>query len=274
MQVPDPQQFADTLNFISRHVEHSPRVGIVLGTGMGALVQSIAVKKALAYNFIPHFPLSTVESHFGKLIFGHIAEVPVVAMQGRLHYYEGYSMHQLTYPIRIMKLLGVQTLVLSNAAGTLNPDFDKGDIVQIEDHLNLLPENPLRGQNLDDFGPRFPDMSAPYDAELMARADAIAAEQGLRLRRGVYAAVPGPNLETRAEYRYLRTIGADLVGMSTVPEVIVANHMGLRSVAFSVVTDACDPARLQRVTVEEIIAVAMAAEPKLTRLLERLIAGL
>lgn len=274
MQAPDPQQFAETLNFIARHVEHTPRVGIVLGTGMGALVQSITVKKALAYNFIPHFPLSTVESHFGKLIFGSIGQVPVVAMQGRLHYYEGYSMQQLTYPIRIMKLLGVQTLVLSNAAGTLNPAFDKGDIALIEDHLNLLPENPLRGQNLDDFGPRFPDMSAPYDVALMTQAEALATELGITLRRGVYAAVAGPNLETRAEYRYLRGIGADLVGMSTVPEVIVANHMGLRTVAFSVVTDACDPARLSKVTVEEIIAVAMAAEPKLTRLLERLIGSL
>lgn len=274
MQTPDPSQFAETLQFIARHVEHTPRVGIVLGTGMGALVNRIEVKKALAYNFIPHFPLSTVESHFGKLIFGSIGAVPVVAMQGRLHYYEGYTMQQITYPIRIMRLLGIDTLVLSNAAGGLNPSYNKGDIVAIEDHLNLQPENPLRGENLDDFGPRFPDMSAPYDADLIARAEALLREDGQTLKRGVYAAVQGPNLETRAEYRYLRTIGADLVGMSTVPEVIVANHMGVRTVAFSVVTDECDPARLRRVTVEEIIGVAVEAEPRLTRLLERLISGL
>lgn len=274
MQVIEPQDVEQTLTFIARHVELRPKVGIVLGTGMGGLVDRIQVQKALAYNFIPHFPLSTVESHFGKLIFGHIGSVPVVAMQGRLHYYEGYTMHQITYPIRIMRMLGIDTLLLSNAAGALNPGLSKGDLVLIHDHINLQPENPLRGPNLDELGPRFPDLSEPYDPELMAQAEAAAQAEGIALKRGVYAAVQGPNLETRAEYRYLAQIGADLVGMSTVPEVIVANHMGLRTLAMSVVTDECDAARLKRVTAEEIIAVAMEAEPRLTRVLERLIGGL
>jgi purine-nucleoside phosphorylase len=274
MQVIEPQDVEQTLTFIARHVELRPKVGIVLGTGMGGLVDRIQVQKALAYNFIPHFPLSTVESHFGKLIFGHIGSVPVVAMQGRLHYYEGYTMQQITYPIRIMRMLGIDTLLLSNAAGALNPGLSKGDLVLIHDHINLQPENPLRGLNLDELGPRFPDLSEPYDPELMAQAEAAAQAEGIALKRGVYAAVQGPNLETRAEYRYLAQIGADLVGMSTVPEVIVANHMGLRTLAMSVVTDECDAARLKRVTAEEIIAVAMEAEPRLTRVLERLIGGL
>jgi purine-nucleoside phosphorylase len=274
MQVIEPQDVEQTLTFIARHVELRPKVGIVLGTGMGGLVDRIQVQKALAYNFIPHFPLSTVESHFGKLIFGHIGSVPVVAMQGRLHYYEGYTMQQITYPIRIMRMLGIDTLLLSNAAGALNPGLSKGDLVLIHDHINLQPENPLRGPNLDELGPRFPDLSEPYDPELMAQAEAAAQAEGIALKRGVYAAVQGPNLETRAEYRYLAQIGADLVGMSTVPEVIVANHMGLRTLAMSVVTDECDAARLKRVTAEEIIAVAMEAEPRLTRVLERLIGGL
>lgn len=274
MQVIEPQDVEQTLTFIARHVQLRPRVGIVLGTGMGGLVDRIEVHKALAYNFIPHFPLSTVESHFGKLIFGHIGSVPVVAMQGRLHYYEGYTMQQITYPIRIMRMLGIDTLLLSNAAGALKPGLSKGDLVLIHDHINLQPENPLRGPNLDELGPRFPDLSEPYDPELMARAEAAAQAEGIALKRGVYAAVQGPNLETRAEYRYLAQIGADLVGMSTVPEVIVANHMGLRTLAMSVVTDECDAARLKRVTAEEIIAVAMEAEPRLTRVLERLIGGL
>jgi purine-nucleoside phosphorylase len=274
MQVIEPQDVEQTLTFIARHVQLRPEVGIVLGTGMGGLVDRIEVHKALAYNFIPHFPLSTVESHFGKLIFGHIGGVPVVAMQGRLHYYEGYTMQQITYPIRIMRMLGIHTLLLSNAAGALNPDFSKGDLVLIHDHINLQPENPLRGPNLDELGPRFPDLSEPYDSALMIQAEAAAQAEGISLKRGVYAAVQGPNLETRAEYRYLAQIGADLVGMSTVPEVIVANHMGLRTLAMSVVTDECDAARLKRVTADEIIAVAMQAEPRLTRVLERLIGGL
>ncbi|MCS7085175.1 MAG: purine-nucleoside phosphorylase, partial [Bacteroidia bacterium] len=235
------------------------------------LVESIEVEKQLAYNFIPHFPISTVESHFGKLIFGHLGGKAVVAMQGRMHYYEGYSMQQITYPIRILKLLGVQTLLLSNAAGALNPAYRKGDMMVLDDHINLLPENPLRGPNLEDFGPRFPDMSRPYDPELIAAAEDIARQEGYRLHRGVYCAVQGPNLETRAEYRFMRVIGADVVGMSTVPEVIVARHMGLRTFAVSILTDECDPDHLHPVALSDILEVARAAEPKLTRLMHRLV---
>lgn len=271
MQATTAQQFDETLAYIRRHTQHQPRIGIVLGTGMGGLVDHIEVEKALPYNFIPHFPISTVESHFGKLIFGHIHGVPVVAMQGRMHYYEGYSPVQITYPIRIMRLLGIQTLLLSNASGGLYQGCTKGDLVILHDHLNLQPENPLRGRNQDEFGPRFPDMSEPYSRVLIERAEQLAASMGITVRRGVYAAVQGPNLETRAEYRMLRMLGADLVGMSTVPEVIVANHMGLRTFAVSIVTDECDPDHLQPVTVEDIIAVAQASEPNVTRLLIALI---
>ncbi|MCS7074316.1 MAG: purine-nucleoside phosphorylase [Bacteroidia bacterium] len=264
-------QFNETINYIRKHTQAKPSLGIVLGTGLGKLADAIETTKTLAYNFIPHFPISTVESHFGKLIFGKIGEVEVVAMQGRLHYYEGYNMFQITYPIRIMKMLGIKTLCLSNAAGALNPKYRKGDLMVIEDHINLLPENPLRGQNLEEFGPRFPDMSQPYSKVLIEKAFSIAAEEQISLHKGVYVAVQGPNLETRAEYRYLRTIGGDVVGMSTVPECIVANHMGIQTFAISVITDECDPDNLTPITVQEIIETAQAAEPKLVKILLRLI---
>jgi purine-nucleoside phosphorylase len=269
-----PQDYNETVAYIRKYYADTPEIGIVLGTGLGGLVSRIEVEKQLAYNFIPHFPISTVESHFGKLIFGHIGGRRVVAMQGRLHYYEGYTMQQLTYPIRIMKLLGIETLLLSNAAGSLNPAFKRGELMILDDHINLLPENPLRGHNLNDFGPRFPDMSRPYDPELIARAEAIAASAGTRVHKGVYVAVQGPNLETRAEYRWLRQMGADVVGMSTVPEVIVARHMGLRTFAMSVLTDECDPDHLEPVALEDIVAVAQATEPHLTHIMHELIAGL
>jgi len=271
-----PQHFNETLQYIRKQFNSSqmptPELGIVLGTGMGALVDSIQITRELPYNFIPHFPVSTVESHFGKLIFGTLGGKQVVAMQGRFHYYEGYSMQQVTLPIRIMKLLGIKTLLLSNAAGGLNPTYRKGDMMILDDHINLLPENPLAGPNIDEMGPRFPDMSRPYDPSLIAAAQAIAAEEGYTVHKGVYVAVQGPNLETRAEYRYLRIIGADAVGMSTVPEVLVATHMGLRSFAISVITDECDPDHLEPVSVEDVVRVAQSTEPKLTRLLERLVA--
>ncbi len=238
---------------------------------MGKLIDKIEVEKEIAYNFIPHFPISTVESHFGKLVFGKLGGKTVVAMQGRMHFYEGYSIQEVVYPIRIMKLLGIQSLYLSNAAGAINLDYKLGDLMVIEDHINLQPDNPLRGQNLDDFGPRFPDMSAPYDAGFIAKAHELAGELDLKLQEGVYVCVQGPNLETRAEYRMLKTLGADVVGMSTVPEVIVARHLGLRTFAISVITDMCDPDNLEEVKIENIIAAAGEAEPKLTRLLERLI---
>lgn len=264
-------QFNETLNYIRKYYTDTPEVGIVLGTGLGGLVEHITVEKSIPYNFIPYFPISTVESHFGKLIFGRIGEKKIVAMQGRTHYYEGYSMQEVTYPIRIMKMLGIQTLFLSNAAGALNLNFQKGDLMIIEDHINLLPDNPLRGPNIDFLGPRFPDMSQPYAKTLIEQAKTIGQRLGITLQAGVYAAVQGPNLETRAEYRFLRMIGADVVGMSTIPEVIVANHMGVQCFAVSVITDLCNPDNLQPVSVEEIIAVAKSAEPNLVKLLLELV---
>lgn len=268
------KQFQETLEYIRRYYQDEVEVGIVLGTGLGRLADSIEKEVQLAYNFIPHFPISTVESHFGRLIFGRLAGKKVVAMQGRFHYYEGYTMYQITYPIRIMKLLGVHTLLLSNAAGAVNLTYQLGDLMIIRDHINLLPENPLRGINLDQFGPRFPDMSQPYSAELIEKAKSIAQRLGYALQEGVYAAVAGPNLETRAEYRYLRIIGADVVGMSTIPEAIVANHMGMRIFAMSIVTDIGDPDNLRPASLEEIIRVANEAEPKLTRIFTELVQAL
>lgn len=264
-------EFEETLQYIRKSYSGTPTVGIVLGTGMGGLVDSIHIEKTIAYNFIPYFPVSTVESHFGKLIFGKIGDQDIVAMQGRFHYYEGYSMGHITYPIRIMRLLGIKTLYLSNAAGGLNPNIKKGDLMVIDDHINLLPENPLRGQNYEEFGPRFPDMSQPYDKSMIAKAHHIAKDENITLKQGIYVAVQGPNLETRAEYRYLRNIGGDVVGMSTVPEVIVANHMGLRTFAMTVVTDECDPDNLIPLTVDEVIATAAKTEPLLTKILVRMI---
>jgi len=266
--------FRETMEYIRRYYQGSVEIGIVLGTGLGRLAESIEKEVQLAYNFIPHFPISTVESHFGRLIFGTLGGKKVVAMQGRFHYYEGYTMYQITYPIRIMKLLGAHTLLLSNAAGAVNLTYKLGDLMIIRDHINLLPENPLRGINLDQFGPRFPDMSQPYDRTLIAKAKSIAQNLGIPVQEGVYAAVQGPNLETAAEYRYLRIIGADVVGMSTVPECIVANHMGMRVFAMSIVTDIGNPDNLKPVSLEEIIQVANQAEPKLTQIFTELVRSL
>jgi len=266
--------FRETMEYIRRYYQGSVEIGIVLGTGLGRLAESIEKEVQLAYNFIPHFPISTVESHFGRLIFGTLGGKKVVAMQGRFHYYEGYTMYQITYPIRIMKLLGAHTLLLSNAAGAVNLTYKLGDLMIIRDHINLLPENPLRGINLDQFGPRFPDMSQPYDRTLIAKAKSIAQNLGIPVQEGVYAAVQGPNLETAAEYRYLRIIGADVVGMSTVPECIIANHMGMRVFAMSIVTDIGDPDNLKPVSLEEIIHVANQAEPKLTQIFTELVRSL
>jgi purine-nucleoside phosphorylase len=265
------EEINDAVSYISHLYHGKPKVGIVLGTGLGGLVKEIEIEKEIPYNFIPHFPLSTVESHFGKLIFGKLGGVQVMAMQGRFHYYEGYSMEEITFPIRVMKKLGIEYLFLSNAAGAMNLSYKKGDLMAIDDHINLQPSNPLVGTNLDAFGPRFPDMSYPYDQNLIQLAEKIAKDENITLHKGVYVAVTGPNLETRAEYRFLRTIGADVVGMSTVPEVIVARHMGLRTFALSVVTDECDPNNLKPIDVPEIIAIAQQTEPKLTLILSRLI---
>lgn len=252
----------------------APDVAIVLGTGLGALGEAIAVESSVAYRDIPGFPLSTVESHSGRLLTGTLGGRRVAAMQGRFHRYEGYSLQQVTFPVRVLRELGARTLVVSNACGGMRADWNAGDVMLIADHINLLGDSPLIGPNDDSLGPRFPDMSEPYDAELRTVARAVAAAGGITLREGVYAAVAGPNLETRAEYRMLRTIGADVIGMSTVPEVIVAKHAGMRVIGFSIITDMCIPETLEPATLDKILAMARRAEPNLTALvrgvLERL----
>lgn len=241
-------------------------VAIVLGTGLGGLVQEIEVEHAWSYSQIPHLPVATVEFHFGKLIYGTLGGKRVLAWQGRFHYYEGYTMEQVVKPVRISRMLGAQALLISNAAGSLNPNMSRGSLMCLEDHINLFPESPLRGPNLDALGQRFPDMCQPYSADLSASLFDVARELEIPLYTGVYVGVPGPQLETRAEYRYLRTIGADAVGMSTVPEVIAAVHMGLPCAAVSVITDECNPENLAPFNLDEVVEVAKAAEPQLTRL--------
>ena len=248
-----------------------PQIGIILGTGLGGLAKQIGVELEVPYGEIPGFPLSTVESHAGRLLLGSLGGRTVVAMQGRFHRYEGYDLQQVTFPVRVLHALGARTLVVSNACGGMNPLWDEGDLVLLSDHINLLGDNPLVGPNDERLGPRFPDMSAPYDPELRALARATALELGIVLREGVYVAVPGPNLETRAEYRMLRTIGADVVGMSTVPEVIVAGHQGMRTVGISIITDQCLPDALEPAKLENILATAGRAEPFLTRLITALV---
>lgn len=249
----------------------APQIGIILGTGLGNLAAKIQAEVILEYANIPHFPVSTVEFHKGRLIYGMLAGKKVIAMQGRFHSYEGYTMQQITFPVRVMKLLGIQHLLISNAGGSMNAMMKKGSLMMIDDHINLQSSNPLGGKNYDELGPRFPDMSCPYDRVLNQKLENIAASMKLTLHKGVYVAVQGPNLETRAEYRFLKLIGADVVGMSTVPEVIVANHMSLPVAAISVITDECDPDNLRPVNIEEIIAVAGKAEVHLTALFESLV---
>jgi purine-nucleoside phosphorylase len=258
----------EAVRFIRTKTPLEPGIGIILGTGLGALAREIVPEAVIDYGEIPHFPLSTVESHRGRLIFGTLGGKKVVAMQGRLHYYEGYTMQQVTFPVRVMNFLGVRTLLISNAAGGMNPQFSRGSIMVITDHINLLGDNPLIGPNDDTLGPRFPDMSEPYSRHLIALAERVALDLKVRVERGVFVAVQGPNLETRAEYRFLRLIGADAVGMSTVPENIVANHMGLKVLGFSIITDECFPDSLQVAKVEDIIAVAGSAEPRLTAIMK------
>ena len=247
--------------------------GIILGTGLGGLVKEIDVQYELNYADIPHFPVSTVESHKGKLIFGVLGNKKVMAMQGRFHYYEGYTMQELTFPVRVMKHLGIERLFISNAAGGVNVNMETGDLMILDDHINLLPDNPLRGKNYAELGPRFPDMSEPYDPDMIDKAVAIAKKNNIRCHTGVYAVVSGPNLETKAEYVYMHRIGADAVGMSTVPEAIVAIHSGLPVFAVSVITDIGFPSeKVKKVTVEEVISIALEAEPRLTLLIKELIA--
>jgi len=251
-----------------------PRVGIVLGTGLGGLAREIQVETAIAYGEIPGFPLSTVESHTGRLLLGTLAGVPVAALQGRFHRYEGYSLQEITLPIRVLRLLGAEFLLLSGACGGMVPLWSPGELVLLDDHINLLGDNPLIGPNHDAWGPRFPDMSEPYDRELQEIALAAALKRGVPLHRGVYVAVTGPNLETRAEYRMLRAMGADVVGMSTVPEVIVARHMGMRVLGISIITDSCLPDALEPADVAAIIRTATDAEPRLTAILSDVVAAL
>jgi purine-nucleoside phosphorylase len=244
------------------------RVGLVMGTGLGRLADELEVHASVPYEDIPHMPVSTVESHAGRLLLGTLEGVPTVAMQGRFHGYEGYSMAQVTFPIRVMRALGAEVLIVSGATGGMNPLWAPGELVLLDDHINLLGVNPLVGRNLDTFGPRFPDMSEPYDRELQERALEAARDRGITLRRGVYAAVLGPNLETRAEYRMLRAIGADVVGMSTVPEVIVARHMDMRVMGITIITDQCLPDALQPADIPTIIKTATDAEPRLARIVQ------
>ncbi len=264
----------EAVSHIRTVTDVQPGIGIILGTGLGGLVTDIAVEAVLEYKDIPHFPISTVESHHGKLIFGTLAGKPVVAMQGRFHYYEGYTLKQVTFPVRVMHALGVHTLLISNAVGGLNPVFRRGDVMMIWDHINLIGDNPLIGPNDDTLGPRFPDMSEPYDNDLMRIAEDVALRQGIALKTGVLVSVAGPNLETRAEYRFLRAIGADAVGMSTIPENIVAVHMGMKVLAFSIITDECFPDALEAVDVPAIIRTANEAEPKLRAIMTGVISRL
>jgi len=264
----------ETTSYLKSKGITKPEIGIVLGTGLGNLVTEIDIEIELSYNAIPNFPIATVEFHFGKLIYGKIKGKQVLAMQGRYHFYEGHSMSQVVFPLRVMKMLGVSKVLMSNAAGSINKNMSKGELMLIDDHINLQPENPLRGPNLDDLGSRFPDMSAPYNKDMNAKLMKIAQEKNITLREGVYASVQGPNLETRAEYKMLQVIGADAVGMSTVPEVIACNHMGVPCVAISVLTDECDPENLKPVDIQDIIETAGKAELKLTTLYTELIGQL
>ncbi|MBN1155952.1 purine-nucleoside phosphorylase [candidate division KSB1 bacterium] len=268
------KQLDETIEFLQTKTKSKPEVGIILGTGLGALADDIDKEIVIPYDMIPNFPVSTVEFHAGKLIFGKLGKKSVVAMQGRFHYYEGYTMRQITFPVRVMRRLGVKYLLISNACGGINAEIKPGDLMLISDHINLLGDNPLIGENDSSLGPRFPDMSEPYDRELIKLAEEIAAKLKIKVHKGVYAAMTGPSLETAAEYRFLRIIGADVVGMSTIPEDIVAVHSGMRVLGVSVITDACVPEELKPVNIDEIIKTSKEAEPKLTRLMREVVAKL
>ncbi|MCB0517845.1 MAG: purine-nucleoside phosphorylase [Lewinellaceae bacterium] len=266
------QNIQDALGYIRKHTDFQPGTGIILGTGLGRLADEIESACTIDYKDIPHFPVSTVESHAGQLIFGHLSGVPVVAMAGRFHYYEGYSMQQVTFPVRVMRALGVERLVISNAAGSTNAAIEAGDLVFIKDHINLQPDNPLRGPNDERLGVRFPDMLHTYDRALMEKALEIARQHGICAHTGVYVGLPGPNLETPAEYHFLNKIGGDVVGMSTVPEVLVAKHAGMKIFVVSVVSNKCFPLHeIRKTTVADVIAVVAAVEPKVALLVKLLV---
>jgi len=264
-------QFKESVDYIKSRTNVQPTIGIILGTGLGGLVKEIEIIDEIEYKDIPNFPVSTVESHKGKLIFGNLGGKQVVAMQGRFHYYEGYNMKQVTFPVRVMKLLGIQRLFVSNASGGVNPDFEVGEIMIQDDHINMFPEHPLLGKNFDELGPRFPDMSEPYDRKMIEMAKGIAAENDIKVSVGTYLGLTGPTLETPAEYKYVRVIGADAVGMSTVPEVIVARHMSIPCFAISIITDLGVPGKIKEVSLQDVIDVANRQEPKMTLIMRELI---
>ena len=261
----------ETTNFLKNKIQLTPEIGIILGTGLNGLTNEIGILQSISYNEIPNFPVSTVESHKGNLLIGTLKNKNILAMQGRFHFYEGYSMQEITFPIRVMKELGVKTLIISNASGSLNPLFKKGSLMLIDDYINLLATTPLVGEYDATFGARFPEMSEPYSQRLITIAEKIALEHKIPIHKGVYAAMSGPCLETRAEYRMLKLIGADAIGMSTIPETIVAKQVGLETIGISILTDECYPDNLQPVTLEEIIEVAAIAEPKLSKLVSELV---
>lgn len=258
----------EAVAYIRTRTQATPHIGIILGTGLGGVVKDLVIEESISYDDIPHMPTSTVESHHGNLLFATLRGKTVVVMQGRFHQYEGYTLQQVTFPVRVMHMLGAKNLIVSNACGGMNPLYRKGDVMIIDDHINLLGDNPLVGKNDDRFGVRFPDMSEPYSKQLIALAEHSALRRGKRVHRGVYVAVTGPNLETRAEYRFLRTIGADVVGMSTVPENIVARHMNMQVLGLSIVTDECFPDSLEPVSLEDVLAAAAIAEPLVTNIIE------
>ncbi len=260
----------ETTSFIKERVDFEPEVGIILGTGLGGLVKEIKAEHVLEYSDIINFPVSTVEGHSGRMIFGYLGEKKIVAMQGRFHFYEGYEMDQVTFPVRVMKMLGIKSLFLSNASGGVHPDFEIGDLMIINDHINLIP-NPLIGKNIAELGPRFPDMSEPYSLELIALAEQVAADNNIPVQKGCYVATTGPTFETPKEYQYFRVIGGDTVGMSTCPEVIVARHMGLPCFAISIITDLGVPGKIVDISHEEVQKVAAAAEPKMTLIMKELV---
>lgn len=262
----------ESFKYIQSKTDVRPTIGIILGTGLGGLVKEINIIDEIPYGEIPNFPVSTVKSHSGKLIFGELGGKHVVAMQGRFHYYEGYTMQEVTFPVRVMKYLGIERLFVSNASGGVNPDYEIGEIMIQNDHINLFPAHPLIGKNIDELGPRFPDMSEPYDHKMIQLALEIAKENQIAVSTGVYAGLTGPTLETPAEYKYVRVIGADAVGMSTVPEVIVARHMDIPCFAISIITDLGVPGKIREVSVEDVIEVANKQEPKMTTIMRELIA--
>lgn len=266
------EKIKSTADYLIKKTNFEPEIGIVLGTGLGGLAREIKTEHELPFSSIPNFVLSTVEGHSGKLIFGFLGGKKVVAMQGRFHYYEGYSMHEVVFPVRVMKSLGIKKLFLSNASGGVNPSYSIGDLMIIRDHINLFPEHPLRGKNIPELGPRFPDMSEAYDLALIAKAKEIAYKNSIKVQSGVYAGLQGPTLETPAEYIHIRNMGADTVGMSTVPEVIAARHMGLPCFGISIITDLGVPGLIVKVTHEDVQRVAEEAEPKMTLIMKELIA--